>query len=214
MGQIFHSKLLKQWIKPNYLDQSFIESLQGKFCQRLPFPHLELPSFFLESKIKELRQALGQEQFLLKESDLFKFRQTADFKILKHNKVLQQFRAFLSGHEFIQFLSNITSQDLQENKIDMFGTLYQDTNFLLCHDDQLEGRKIAYFLYLSDMDQEDGGSLNLFARKNGVPDTVNVQILPTYNTFACFLVSEKSFHEVAEVVTDTARITITGWFYD
>lgn len=38
------------------------------------------------------------------------------------------------------------------------------TDYLLCHDDQLENRKIAFILYLteSDWSNEDGGQLELF----------------------------------------------------
>ena len=37
------------------------------------------------------------------------------------------------------------------------------TDTLLCHDDELEGRRIAYIIYLvNSWSQEDGGTLDLF----------------------------------------------------
>ena len=72
----------------------------------------------------------------------------------------------------------------------MAGTLYVDTDYLLCHDDQLEGRKIAYLFYLSDMKETDGGSLNLFASKNRVPTTIERKIIPKFNTFSFQLIKD------------------------
>ena len=45
-------------------------------------------------------------------------------------------------------------------------TLLIFLDYLLCHDDQLEGRRFAYILYLTpDWEESDGGSLQLFNSK-------------------------------------------------
>ncbi|XP_047737201.1 prolyl 3-hydroxylase OGFOD1, partial [Hyalella azteca] len=41
-------------------------------------------------------------------------------------------------------------------------SLYLHTDALLCHDDELEGRRVAFILYLGDLGAGDGGSLDLF----------------------------------------------------
>ena len=127
--------------------------------------------------------------------------------------MLQEFRSFLFSPEFVSYLSTLTGIALQPKKIDMSGTIYQDTDYLLCHDDQLESRKVAYIIYLSDLTPEEGGQLVFYNQKNGKPTTVAKSIIPRFNTFAFFLVSPQSFHTVEEVVGDTQRIALTGWFY-
>lgn len=45
----------------------------------------------------------------------------------------------------------------------MTGSKYEYTDTLLCHDDELEGRRIAFILYLVPYwKKEDGGALDLF----------------------------------------------------
>ncbi len=198
---------LSLWINPTYLAET--KNSRQQFTNAKPFPHLELPDFFLPNKAAEILQALSTEKFFQKEADLFKFSQTQDFAG-SENAVLQEFRTFLSSPEFISFLSSFTQLSLKPNSLDISGTLYQDTDFLLCHDDQLEGRRLAYFLYLSDMEESDGGALHLLDREFKSA----VSILPRVNTFALFEVSPHSFHEVEEVVTDKQRIAITGWYHD
>lgn len=211
--KVIQSPLFLKWINQKYLFFLDIERFKNTFHTFKPFPYFEFKNFFLPSKIIPVMKALAEEQFHPQQADLFQFQQTDDFKNTK-NKVLQEFRTFLSSTEFISYLGYITSTKLKPNSIDMSGTLYEDTDYLLCHDDQLESRKIAYFLYLSDLDKNDGGALNLFSSLNGIPTGVKATIIPKFNTFSFFLVSEKSFHEVAEVVREVQRITISGWFHD
>lgn len=210
---ILSSAIISEWLTPTYLSLPEIERLKKIFPSQKPFPYLEFKNFFQPEKVIEIVKALAEEQFSPQQADLFQFKQTGDLSATK-NKVLQEFRTFLSSPEFTSYLSYITSTNLKAKSIDMSGTLYEDTDYLLCHDDQLEGRKVAYFLYLSDLDKNDGGALNLFSSQDGIPIEVKVAIISRCNTFSVFLVSEKSFHEVAEVVRDVQRIAISGWFHD
>ena len=110
-------------------------------------------------------------------------------------------------------MQTITNSKLKSNLIDMAGTLYNDSDFLLCHDDQLEGRQIAYFFYLSTMKKDDGGKLQLYDSKQNKPSTIKATITPNFNTFAFFQVSPKSFHSVEEVTSTRQRLAISGWFH-
>ena len=213
MNASFHSAKLERWIVPSYLSLSTLKSLQNKFSRQQPFPYLALPDFFLPERATALFHALSAEQFLPQEADLFKFKQTADCAS-STNKTLLEFHEFLRSPEFVSYVSFLTFTMLKPNVIDLSATRYEDTDFLLCHDDQLEGRKIAYFYYLSSLKKNDGGNLNLFAVEQGKPAAIAASIIPTFNTFAFFLVSEKSFHEVEEVIRDVQRIAMSGWFHD
>lgn len=203
---------LSDWIHQNYLKEKNTIRYKRLFLLQKPFPHLEFKNFFKEEKAKLIFNELQKEKFFLKESDLFQFKQTDDLKST-NNKILQEFRSFLSSKKFIDYMNTITFISLKHSVIDMSGSLYENTDFLLCHDDKIEERKIAYFYYLSDLKKSDGGYLNLFSSKNNKPTKIEKQIIPQFNTFAFFLVSEKSFHSVEEVVSKKQRYAISGWFH-
>ena len=88
---------------------------------------------------------------------------------------------------------------------------------LLCHDDELEGRRIAYILYLVDENWEksDGGCLDLFkVNSDNQPTSIVSSVVPQWNSFAFFAVSPVSFHQVSEVVTQNkCRLSVSGWFH-
>jgi prolyl 3-hydroxylase /prolyl 3,4-dihydroxylase len=198
-------------ITPEYLEESKIKELKEKF-HRKPFPHLEIENLFDEEKLTEVFQALTELQFENKESDLFKLYQTKD--LASCEGILKSFRTYLMSEEFISYMEKLTGLKLKRNTIDLAGTLYSDTCFLLCHDDQLDFRKIAFLIYLNDMEDDEGGSLNLFDSENNLPKSVVKKIIPKFNKFAFFEVSKNSFHEVEEVIVDKQRIAIGGWFHD
>ena len=212
LQRLLNTSLLQEWIDPSFLHLQKLRKLQKLFLVQKPFPHLVLANFLVEGKANAILKAVKKEQFHLKEADLFQFLQTNDF-LGARNSILREFRELLRSKEFILYLCFLTCQTLKEGAVDMAGTIYRDTDYLLCHDDQLEGRSIAYLYYLSTLSKNDGGSLNLFASNDGVPTIVAKKILPSFNTFTFFLVSPLSFHEVEEVVHTVQRITVGGWFY-
>lgn len=204
--------LLQEWLDEKYLKTGNTKKLIVMFSRNKPFPFLELNDFLKAEKAAGVLKALSGEKFHEKESDLFKFMQTDDLNNTS-SRELQEFRDFLYSKEFVGYMDQLTGFRLKTDAIDLAGTLYQDTDYLLCHDDRLEGRKIAYLFYLSDMEEKDGGSLNLFASKSEVPVKIGKKIIPRFNTFAFFEVSPISFHEVEEVIAQKQRIAIGGWFY-
>ena len=202
-------KLLKDWINNEQLDNKNIINLKGFFLKNKPYKYLELRNFLNEKKAKSILLALSKERFYEKNSDLFKFYQTNDIASSKNPK-LAEFRNFLASGEFIGYIRALTGFKLKIGKVDLAGTLYKDTNFLLCHDDRLETRKIAFLLYLSDLEEKDGASLNLMDRKF----RKIAKIIPQFNKFIFFEVSNHSFHEVEELIKDKQRIALGGWFHD
>jgi len=204
---------LRTWISPEYLEPEKIRDISILFKKSEPFKHLELPQFFDEEKLTQVLVGLGKEAFTFKESDLFKFNQTGDLATTS-NVAIAGFRDFLYSKAFVDYMQALTGFTLSRDTIDLAGTLYQDTDFLLVHDDQLDNRKIAFLTYLGSMLADQGGSLNLFDTKDGLPDKVVKKIIPKFNTLAFFEVSEISFHEVEEVYAEVDRIAIGGWFYN
>ena len=204
---------LRDWITPRYLSAPFLQKLHTKFSSNNPFPHLVLPTLFLQEKLERVTRALQQENFHLKDADLFTFYQTDDLKGTT-NKILLEFRDLLSSPEFIRFMSNIIGIRLIPRKIDLAGTLYTSTHHLLPHDDHLENRKVAFMLYLTTLQKKEGGALGLYASEKGKATTIVRRVQPLMNTFVFFVVSKKSFHEVEEVLSNQKRVALSGWFYD
>jgi prolyl 3-hydroxylase /prolyl 3,4-dihydroxylase len=206
------SSILKEWLDKKYLKLINIEKSQKKYTQA-PFSHIEFKDFFKKAKINEVYSALIQEEFYDKESDLFKFMQTSDL-MQTDNQILKEFSGVLSSKPFTQFIEFITQNQLKAHKIDLFGSLYQNTDFLICHDDRLEGRKVAFILYFSDFKKKEGGALSLYSSKNNKPITAVKKIAPKKNSFVFFTVCKESFHSIDEVTVDKQRIALSGWFHE
>ncbi|SRR3989338_9054964 len=169
-----------------------------------PFLHQVITNFLPAEKARSLLKKVQKQQFHRKKSDLFQFSQTSD---LLHEEDFKGIISHLTSKTFITYLEKSTGIELN-GKIDLFASLYQDTDFLLPHDDQLPGRKIAFMLYVSDLTNNDGGAFLLFDKEKVV-----TRIIPRFNTFVFFEVSPKSLHGVEEVVTKKKRYTLSGWFY-
>jgi len=199
---------LAGWLNEKHISESGRNKMKATFTKATPFPHLEIKDFLKENKAKTLLLALAKERFILKEADLFKFKHTNDITS-SSVKELKDFRGFLLCEEFLSYMESITGLTLKRGAMDLAASLYEDTDYLLPHDDQLEGRKIAFLLYLSTMGKSVGGALGLLDKKL---KTVK-RIVPQFNTFAFFEVSPHSYHEVEEVLKDKQRITLGGWFH-
>ena len=199
------------WISSGYLVDEKIKKLQASFSANKPFSYLELPHFLKQEKVISLLQALSKEEFSPKQSDLFQFLQTSDL-LYSDDPLLKEFISVLGSEVLLGFMKKVTNLKLK-GKIDLFGSIYQDTDFLLPHDDQFSGRKIAFMLYLNDLEEKDGGALAFYESKNKTPTKILKRIIPNAGTLVFFEVSPLSFHTVEEVLMDTQRITLSGWFY-
>lgn len=194
------------------IQKKHLKITASKFKQAKPYPHLEILNFFTTESIAKIADALQREPFYVKQSDLFSFKQTADLVSTKE-PALQELRRYLLSESFMSYMEQITGLKLKRDKLDLAGTMYEDTDYLLCHDDQLDKRKIAFLIYLSDMTPKEGGYLNIFDNKKGKPTKIVKKIIPKYNKLALFEVSKLSFHSVEEVKTNRQRIAIGGWYY-
>lgn len=199
--------MLKDWINQKHLKN--ISKLNKEFNTNKPFPHLEI-DLFKESKIKQLLKEVKKLEFKEKNSDLFYLLQTVDFKSI-NNKLISEFYSIISSKEFYNILEKITGVK-GLTATDAASLIFPNTGYLLPHDDRLSTRKIAYILNLSNFKEKDGGQLEFFETDpNNSPIKVAKSIIPKFNNFIIFKVSEKSFHQVNEVLTKQ-RITIGGWF--
>ena len=201
--------MLSEWINPKYLDEKEIIRIRSDFLNSKPYKNFSLDNFFIRGRIMQVKNAVKKEKFELVGKDLFTLSHTADLSSSK-NAVLREFYKLFSSKEFVAFVGKLTQEKLSL-RIDMQSHSMKQGNYLLFHDDVVEGRKIAYVVYLSGLSSNDGGALRLYDHKK--PSKPIRQICPEFNSFMCFKVSDKSVHDVGEIKSNKERLTIGGWFY-
>ena len=181
-----------------------------------PFPCGVINDFLAEPEYLSLLQAECEKlRFNEKNNDLYKFQQSAALTS-QSGGCIEKLRSRLMT-EVRAWIMDMMDVELEENTLDLFCAKYNQTDTLLCHDDELEGRKIAFIFYLSreSWTEKDGGLLELFnTDDNGDPGEVVRKLLPRQNSFAFFEVSPVSFHQVSEVLSQTKeRLSLSGWFH-
>jgi len=201
--------LTKSWSKTGYplKIENTVEMVKK------PFTAGHMLNFLNDTAILEgVKREVEELKLTAKNNDLYKFKQTTDLKNAS-TPYLSAMKKFLYG-PFRKYLMSITGIELDKT-VDIGSSLYEKTDVLLCHDDELEGRRIAFILYLvPPWEDQDGGTLDLFnADTNGQPADVAKSFCPVWNSFAFFEVSPVSFHQVSEVMADKKRLSINGWYH-
>lgn len=201
-----------------------ITEYKATFKNGHPFPHLFVSKLLTEGVLEQVRDELllPSTNWNQKKNDLYDFYQSdsltsASSSSLPATRRLvnllysQQFRGW------IETITGISTTDM----IDVSAAKYIRGSHLLCHDDNLSTRHIAYILYLTPegWSEEDGGNLDLFCTNPGSDSTpshkIGKSLTPVFNSIAFFEVSKRSFHQVAEVLSDVKgpRLSISGWFH-
>ncbi|KAI1280791.1 Prolyl 3-hydroxylase OGFOD1 [Halotydeus destructor] len=181
-----------------------------------PFKCVVMPDFFDDNDfLRDLKLELDSEiEYIPKNNDLYQFRQTADLKTidLDHCKAIRH--SLLNQVQ--PFLKHVTGIELFDDVVDLTASKYGYTDVLLCHDDQLEERRIAFMVYLvqGEWSGTDGGTFDMFDRDaNDQPSKIVRSISPCWNTFVFFEVTPQSYHQVAEILSqDKTRLSVNGWF--
>uniref|UniRef100_A0A667HLG2 2-oxoglutarate and iron dependent oxygenase domain containing 1 n=1 Tax=Lynx canadensis TaxID=61383 RepID=A0A667HLG2_LYNCA len=160
-----------------------------------PFLHCVIPDFiqsqnFLEGLQKELLNLDFHEKY----NDLYKFQQSDDLKKRREPHICALRKVLFE--DFRTWLADISKIDL-ESTIDMSCAKYEFSDALLCHDDELEGRRIAFILYLvPPWDRSLGGTLDLYnVDEHFQPKQIVKSLIPSWNTLVFFEVSPVSFHQ-------------------
>ncbi|VDD77670.1 unnamed protein product [Mesocestoides corti] len=199
-----------------------------------PFTCAVLPNFLETTVLDDLEVEARKFPFNRRQNDLFSFNQSDDLKTLNKNgelakrfNLLSNLRQFFAT-DMLKWMKDITGIDLDEGEVNSTVSLYEPHDYLLCHDDELERRRIAFIIYLVPEEWDssvDGGSLDLF-ESGPTPDCTAVpgeceayhpwrvvrSIPPARNCLAFFEVCARSFHQVAEVIGRRDRLSIHGWY--
>ena len=175
-----------------------------------PFPHLVIDDAARDPAA--LLELLEEEAVARYEGDLFTFEASSPEP---RSDELKQVRAEF-GAAYCGSLSRITGHAV--SRIDMRAYAYRPGHYLLPHTDHQDGlsRRLAYAYYLPSPDVPAGGELELFAcqlDQGEITATTSTKLIdPVANRLAIFEVSDRSLHQVREVLGGL-RLSLAGWFY-
>ena len=177
-----------------------------------PFPYVIVKNFLDEQTLDLVTYALAGLEYKFDDSDLFNYLSFGLTDV--DHPVINILRDDLGDKNWRDKVAKKFSVK-QLSKIDMSAYVYGLGSFLLPHDDQVEGRVIAYSLHLTDVEisEEMGGALHLYEADNTGKSRLVKSIIPEYNSLIMFEVSDKSWHQVGEVLEDIQRLTVTGWYH-
>jgi len=177
-----------------------------------PFPHVVVENFLDTDTLDLVIDALAGLEYSFSESDLFSYWASVKLTDIDH-PALNILREDLGDKSWRDEVAK-AFQVSKLSKIDMAAYVYGLGDFLLPHDDQVENRIIAYSLHLTpDLEENDGGSLDLFKANNEGKSQLVKSIIPKFNSLNLFEVSATSWHQVSEILTDIQRLTLTGWYH-
>ncbi|XP_012535328.2 prolyl 3-hydroxylase OGFOD1 [Monomorium pharaonis] len=208
-----YSSEFQEEFKKHWHSQSNFKSTNLEIITK-PFKVCRISNFLRDEKIiDDLKDELECHSHKRNALDLYQFEKTEDLLLASDTCVRMLNRSF--REDLTSWMSNNTNIKLN-GRVSMSSARYYDTDYLLCHDDNMGDRRIAYILYLTkDWMEEDGGALDLFdTDENGSPREVVRSLIPEYNSLVFFEVVDNSYHRVAEVLTDDkCRWSINGWFH-
>ena len=177
-----------------------------------PFKHVVVKNFLDPPTLDLVIDALAGLEYDFKESDLFSYWASIDLTDINH-PVINILRDDLGGEIWRKKVAE-SFKTKKLSSIDMAAYVYGLGDFLLPHDDQVEGRVIAYSLHLTpEITEKMGGSLNIFKANDAGKSKLVDSIIPEYNSLIMFEVSDSSWHQVSEIMQDIQRLTVTGWYH-
>jgi len=129
--------------------------------QTHPFTTAKISNLVNAEFLSELGAELQSLDLTEKDNDLYKFRQTDELNQVEL-PAISAFRRMLL-QQLKPIISRMIGCELTD-KLALFGARYERTDYLLCHDDELEGRRVAFIMYLVPecWGLGDGGNLELF----------------------------------------------------
>lgn len=175
-------------------------------------------TIFKEEWARSLAEEVLNLRFSYSNNDLHSMSQTEDFSNLNDlPELCSQFLEFMHTSAMGSVLRESFGLD-KVSRVTMTASLYKQNDYLLCHDDQVGDRSVAFIFYLTEnWELSDGGQLKFFSfdkcKNEPLVDSYRKMLVPEFNSMALFLVNNSSFHEVEQVFGTKPRISINGWFH-
>jgi Rps23 Pro-64 3,4-dihydroxylase Tpa1-like proline 4-hydroxylase len=177
-----------------------------------PFRHLVVDDFVPAEALPELVAIVDDEPVDTYVAEIYAFDATAPEPETPAFSTLRDELA----RALIPALERISSKALR--RADMRAYAYRAGHYLLPHNDHQEAvaRALAYAYYLPTPEPPVGGELELFDCRLEGHEIVAVEsarrIEPRPNRLVVFEVSDRSLHQVREVLSGL-RASLAGWFY-
>lgn len=211
--QWLNSLTVHDIVNNSYLDVSKLDNIKQQYNDHKPYRLIVLDIFLDSSYAIQLRNELLELNYYIKKNDLYHFMQSNDLTNtsdrIRPLHLIDKIVDILYSNTLRQSLSYITGIELSEHtsSVSVSAAIYADTHHLLCHDDELQGRRIAYILYMLDDTAgpwtiDKGGLLQIYnTDSQGHPCDIVKEYIPKFNTMILFEVTEHSYHRVSEVIT-------------
>lgn len=191
-----------------------LDTLRATWQAARPFGHVVVDALVTPDALAGLIEAAGREQHWPETSEIFQFFGSS---VPPTQPALCAFGEALGSPEMLFALQTITGESVA--RVDVRSYFYGPGNYLLPHLDHSigYGRRLAYAYYLAvPPSAEAGGELELFdVDLDGtqvVATRSALRIAPRANRIVIFEVSDRSLHQVREVL-DGGRLSLAGWFY-
>lgn len=207
-----NSTKFQEEFKKHWHSESDFKSTNVEIISK-PFKICRISNFLRdESIIENLKSELEQHNHVRMVIDLHQFEKSVDLSSAIDKCIQRLNKSFRT--DLVSWMKRNTDIELN-GVVSMSSARYYNTDYLLCHDDNMDDRRIAYIFYLTDnWSEKDGGALDLFdTDEEGLPRNVVKSLIPEYNSLVFFEVVNNSYHQVAEVLTDKCRWSINGWFH-
>lgn len=188
------------------------DSLAARWAAADPFAHVVVEDVLAPETLDEVFAILDDEPVEPYAGDIFSFDATAPEPVTAELRALRD--------QFARDLAPVFSQvtGAPVTRVDMRAYAYRPGHYLLPHTDHQEGlgRVLAYAYYLPSPDAPLGGELELYRctlERGELTRTDTAKLIePRPNRLVVFEVSERSLHQVREVLAGL-RISLAGWFY-
>jgi Rps23 Pro-64 3,4-dihydroxylase Tpa1-like proline 4-hydroxylase len=121
-----------------------------------------------------------------------------------------RFRAALEDPRFLGYFAALTSIELASIHIHVHSSRHGD--FIRPHDDEMNGRRLAFVLYLSpEWSTELGGALQVVDASGAA-----VEVEAEFNTLVVFDLRDHQHHSISPIVAAAGsrrRVSIGGWLH-
>jgi hypothetical protein len=180
-----------------------------------PFPHVVLDGALADGQLPALLELLEDEGVEPSQSDLFSFEATAAEPATAALRGLRDALTALWAPRLGR-IAGLPEGALR--RIDLRAYAYRPGHYLLPHTDHQAplGRVLAYAYYLPTPEPPRGGELELYACRiagGELHDISSAEVIePRPNRLVVFEVSDRSLHQVREVLSGL-RLSLAGWFY-
>lgn len=212
-------------ISEHVFSTDFIEAFQKHWCSSSdfkdanfeiiskPFKICKISNFLNDEIMEEVKNELLDIKYRRKIIDLYQLEQTGDLGTVTNKHIKMLYKVF---QEDMTSWMELNTKVTLNGTVSMSSSCYYDTDYLLCHDDNMNDRKIAFILYLmKEWSIKDGGALELFdTDEYDLPKNVVKSLVPEYNSLIFFEVMDNSYHQVTEITSpEICRWSISGWFH-